>query len=86
MQITEQWPYSGIIIIVEEHGPIDFSSIISPLFLIYLGNWVSGDCFHLVQTIDTFQDSVMSVNLTNTEIIAGSVDGTIRTFDIRMGR
>jgi mitogen-activated protein kinase organizer 1 len=39
-----------------------------------------------IQTIDTFQDSVMSVNLTNTEIIAGSVDGTIRTFDIRMGR
>lgn len=40
----------------------------------------------LVQTIDTFQDSVMSVILTKTEIIAGSVDGTVRTFDIRMGR
>lgn len=39
-----------------------------------------------LQTIDTFQDSVMSVNLTKTEIIAGSVDGTVRTFDIRMGR
>ncbi|KAF8693375.1 hypothetical protein HU200_038765 [Digitaria exilis] len=39
-----------------------------------------------IQTIDTFQDSVMSVNLTKTEIIAGSVDGTVRTFDIRMGR
>ncbi|KAG0533326.1 hypothetical protein BDA96_04G183900 [Sorghum bicolor] len=39
-----------------------------------------------IQTIDTFQDSVMSVNLTKTEIIAGSVDGTVRAFDIRMGR
>ncbi|GJN21271.1 hypothetical protein PR202_gb08735 [Eleusine coracana subsp. coracana] len=39
-----------------------------------------------IQTIDTFQDSVMSVILTKTEIIAGSVDGTVRTFDIRMGR
>lgn len=28
----------------------------------------------------------MSVSLTKTEIIAGSVDGTVRTFDIRMGR
>lgn len=28
----------------------------------------------------------MSVCLTKTEIIAGSVDGTVRTFDIRMGR
>jgi mitogen-activated protein kinase organizer 1 len=40
----------------------------------------------ILQTINTFQDSVMSVNLTKTEIIAGSVDGTVRTFDIRMGR
>ncbi|KAH9325928.1 hypothetical protein KI387_006106, partial [Taxus chinensis] len=39
-----------------------------------------------IQMIDTFSDSVMSVCLTSTEIIAGSVDGTIRTFDIRMGR
>lgn len=28
----------------------------------------------------------MSVCLTKSEIIAGSVDGTVRTFDIRMGR
>ncbi|CAH9098383.1 unnamed protein product [Cuscuta epithymum] len=28
----------------------------------------------------------MPVCLTKTEIIAGSVDGTVRTFDIRMGR
>lgn len=28
----------------------------------------------------------MSVCLTKTEIIAGSVDGTVRTFDIRIGR
>lgn len=39
-----------------------------------------------IQIIDTFQDSVMSVCLTKTEIIAGSVDGTVRTFDIRIGR
>ena len=38
------------------------------------------------QIIDTFSDSVMSVCLTKTEIIAGSVDGTVRTFDIRIGR
>lgn len=28
----------------------------------------------------------MSICLTKTEIIAGSVDGTVRTFDIRTGR
>lgn len=39
-----------------------------------------------LQIIDTFLDSVMSVCLTKTEIIAGSVDGTVRTFDIRIGR
>lgn len=39
-----------------------------------------------IQIIDTFQDSVMSVCLTKSEIIAGSVDGTVRTFDIRIGR
>ncbi|QHO02446.1 WD repeat domain-containing protein [Arachis hypogaea] len=39
-----------------------------------------------MQIIDTFSDSVMSVCLTKTEIIGGSVDGTVRTFDIRIGR
>lgn len=39
-----------------------------------------------LQIIDTFLDSVMSVCLTKSEIIAGSVDGTVRTFDIRIGR
>lgn len=39
-----------------------------------------------LQIIDSFADSVMSVCLTKTEIIAGSVDGTVRTFDIRIGR
>lgn len=38
------------------------------------------------QIIDTFLDSVMSVCLTKTELIGGSVDGTVRTFDIRIGR
>ncbi|CAH2043471.1 unnamed protein product, partial [Thlaspi arvense] len=39
-----------------------------------------------VQVIDTFLDTVMSVVLTKTEIIGGSVDGTVRTFDMRIGR
>lgn len=39
-----------------------------------------------MQIIDSFQDSVMSFCLTKTEIIGGSVDGTVRTFDIRIGR
>lgn len=39
-----------------------------------------------MQIIDSFLDTVMSVCLTNTEIIGGSVDGTVRTFDIRIGR
>ncbi|VFQ93393.1 unnamed protein product [Cuscuta campestris] len=39
-----------------------------------------------IQIIETFLDSVMSVCVTKTEIIAGSVDGTVRTFDIRTGR
>ncbi|XP_058090969.1 uncharacterized protein LOC131237288 isoform X2 [Magnolia sinica] len=39
-----------------------------------------------IQIIDTFSDSVMSVCLTKSEILAGSVDGTARTFDIRIGR
>lgn len=40
----------------------------------------------MLQIIDSFSDSVMSVCLTKTEIIGGSVDGTVRTFDIRIGR
>ncbi|CAI9292791.1 unnamed protein product [Lactuca saligna] len=36
-----------------------------------------------IRIIDTFLDSVMSICLTKTEIIAGSVDGTVRTFEIR---
>jgi hypothetical protein len=39
-----------------------------------------------LQIINTFSDSVMSVCLTKTEIIGGSVDGTVRTFDMRIGR
>nr|KAJ0190063.1 hypothetical protein LSAT_V11C800446340 [Lactuca sativa] len=39
-----------------------------------------------IRIIDTFLDSVMSICLTKTEIIAGSVDGTVCTFDIRIGR
>ena len=32
-----------------------------------------------------FSDSVMSVCLTKNEIFGGSVDGTVRTFDIHIG-
>ncbi|XP_039063947.1 WD repeat domain-containing protein 83-like isoform X2 [Hibiscus syriacus] len=39
-----------------------------------------------IQIIDSFLDTVMSVCLTKTEITGGSVDGTVRTFDIRIGR
>jgi mitogen-activated protein kinase organizer 1 len=42
--------------------------------------------FFVFQIIDTFLDTVMSVVLTKTEIIGGSVDGTVRTFDMRIGR
>lgn len=42
--------------------------------------------FGTLQIIDSFLDSVMSLCLTKTEIIGGSVDGTVRTFDIRNGR
>nr|KAJ0186112.1 hypothetical protein LSAT_V11C900491210 [Lactuca sativa] len=37
-----------------------------------------------IQIIDTSLDSVMSICLTKTDIIVGSVDGTIRTFDIQI--
>jgi mitogen-activated protein kinase organizer 1 len=40
-----------------------------------------------VQTMPAFGDSIMSVAVTShAAIIAGSVDGTIRRFDVRMGR
>ncbi|KAJ7287919.1 hypothetical protein O6H91_11G021900 [Diphasiastrum complanatum] len=39
-----------------------------------------------IQVIDTFSDSVMAIRVTKTEIIAGSVDGSVRTFDIRVGK
>eukprot|EP00850_Spirogloea_muscicola_P008092 SM000042S15359 [mRNA] locus=s42:552851:555388:- [translate_table: standard] len=39
-----------------------------------------------IQVIDPFSDSVSSVALTKSEIVAGSVDGSVRSLDIRMGR
>ncbi|CAM6099202.1 unnamed protein product [Calypogeia fissa] len=39
-----------------------------------------------IQKIDEFSDSVMSVVITPNEILAGAVDGTVHTFDIRGGR
>lgn len=39
-----------------------------------------------VQTISDFRDSVTSVLCSSHEIVAGSVDGTVRTFDIRSGQ
>jgi len=56
------------------------------LYFLFLVSYTLSFYSIMLQTIDTFQDSVMSVNLTKTEIIAGSVDGTVRAFDIRMGR
>jgi hypothetical protein len=56
------------------------------LYFFFLMSYALAFYSIMLQTIDTFQDSVMSVNLTKTEIIAGSVDGTVRAFDIRMGR
>ena len=56
------------------------------LYFLFLVSYTLSFYSIMLQTIDTFQDSVMSVHLTKTEIIAGSVDGTVRAFDIRMGR
>lgn len=39
-----------------------------------------------IQTLAEFKDSVTSVLATESEILAASVDGTVKTFDIRMGR
>ena len=38
-----------------------------------------------IQTMDPFGDSVTSVAVHDAAIIAGSVDGTVRTFDVRRG-
>ena len=39
-----------------------------------------------IQSMDPFSDSVTSVRVKGTDIIAGSVDGTVRTFDLRKGQ
>lgn len=39
-----------------------------------------------VQTLAAFRDSVTSVVAGGPEIVAGSVDGTVRSFDARLGR
>ncbi|GBG80471.1 hypothetical protein CBR_g30933 [Chara braunii] len=39
-----------------------------------------------IQVIEGFRDSVTSIVVTQSEIVCGSVDGTIHTFDIRMGK
>lgn len=39
-----------------------------------------------IQTLSDFHDSVTSIALTRTEIIASSVDGCVRIYDIRMGQ
>jgi hypothetical protein len=65
---------------------MDSSIIVVDFFSQVPYTWLCRESYLLLQTIDTFQDSVMSIAVTSTEIIAGSVDGTVRTFDIRMGR
>ena len=66
--------------------PIQVSFFFSYRKLVQNSYWFVLKVIFDLQIIDTFMDSVMSVCLTKTEIIAGSVDGTVRTFDIRMGR
>lgn len=39
-----------------------------------------------IQSMKAFRDSVTSVVMAGSEIIAGSVDGTVRLFDVRFGR
>jgi len=39
-----------------------------------------------IQTLSDFNDSVSSLVVTDHEIIAGSIDGKLRTYDIRMGK
>ncbi len=42
--------------------------------------------FKPVQILDDFKDSVTKVIFSDTQIICSSVDGYIRTYDIRMGK
>ena len=39
-----------------------------------------------IQVLDDFKDSITKVMFTGDSIIAGSVDGFLRTYDIRMGK
>lgn len=39
-----------------------------------------------MQALTEFNDSVSSLVVTDHEVIAGSVDGKLRTYDIRMGK
>jgi len=39
-----------------------------------------------IQTVTAFGDAVMSIDTKDTRIVAGSVDGTVRTFDVRTGK
>lgn len=39
-----------------------------------------------IQTLDDARDSIMSIHVGPTEIITGSVDGYVRSYDIRKGQ
>ncbi|RQM15480.1 hypothetical protein DD237_005915 [Peronospora effusa] len=39
-----------------------------------------------IQVLDDFRDSVTSMVVTDHEIIAGCVDGVVRTYDLRVGQ
>jgi len=39
-----------------------------------------------IQVLDDFRDSVTKVVFTDDQIIASSVDGFLRTYDMRMGK
>lgn len=47
---------------------------------------LKSNAFDAIQILSEAKDSVSSISLTPTEIIAGSVDGCIRIYDIRVGK
>ncbi|CEG45285.1 mitogen-activated protein kinase [Plasmopara halstedii] len=44
------------------------------------------NAFTPIQVMDDFKDSVTSLVVTDYEIVAGCVDGTVRTYDLRAGQ
>jgi mitogen-activated protein kinase organizer 1 len=55
------------------------------VFLFYFFIFVRARTFSPIQALSDFKDGVTSICVTDSEIIAGSSDGNIRTYDIRAG-